>query len=103
MSIHRWNARRDDNEPDVVKALRGAGCLVERMAKPLDLLVWSPFLKTILVVEVKDPKRTQRSDRKAQNEFIAEWQAKGALVVRVTSVENALTVVGANDDRRDHG
>lgn len=103
MSLHRWDARRDDNEPAVVEALRAAGCLVERMAKPLDLLVWSPFLKTILVVEVKRPKRAKRSDMKAQNDFIATWQAAGALVVRVTSVENALVVVGARDDRRDHG
>lgn len=39
MSLNRWNARRDANEPAIVDALEKAGALVLRLNK-FDLLVY---------------------------------------------------------------
>lgn len=41
MTIKRWAAKRDDNEPQIVSALRRAGCLVHLIDVP-DLFVQTP-------------------------------------------------------------
>jgi hypothetical protein len=76
----RRAAKRDANEPDVVKALKDAGVQVELMDEPVDLLTWSklfcPHCKAeieggkVLPVEVKvtDGRMTQQ-----QIDFIARW------------------------------
>ena len=49
-----FRAKRDANEKEIVSALEGEGYNVERLDKPLDLLVWKdggPFY----LVEVKAP------------------------------------------------
>lgn len=85
MSIHRFDARRDTNENDIVKALEKVGCTVERLAQPLDLLVWSPRLKAMLLIEVKSPTTGRLTER--QHKFLARWPGP---VFVVDSVAGAL-------------
>jgi hypothetical protein len=98
MSLHRRAARRDKNESAVVAALRKSGCLVEPLSGEgvPDLLVWSPALSRIVLIEVKDGAKSpsQRRLTEQQQKFHAEWQAAGAHVVKADSVTEALTAVG---------
>lgn len=76
----RRAAKKDANEPEVIKALKAAGVQVEQLGFPVDLLVWArlfcPHCKAeitegkVLPVEVKaaDGRLTA-----AQTEFIARW------------------------------
>lgn len=93
MSLNRYNARRDENEPEIVDALIAVGALVMRISgkgQP-DLLVC--FRKQLYVFEVKRPKtRTQAAGRatKAQDARSEEWP-----VSLVRSGNEALRVIGA--------
>jgi hypothetical protein len=51
----RQDARRDENEPEIVKALESAGFLVERIGNPGDLLIWNHDSRHWVVLEVKVP------------------------------------------------
>jgi len=51
----RQDARRDANEPEIVKHLQGNGFLVERIGIPGDLLVWNHNSRHWIVLEVKVP------------------------------------------------
>lgn len=51
----RPDARRDANEPEIVKELEKAGYLVHRIGHPGDLLIWNPENLSWLVLEVKVP------------------------------------------------
>jgi hypothetical protein len=57
MTIKRWSAKRDANEPEIVSTLEAMGCKVERQdgggGRP-DLKITFPWDKTALV-EVKMP------------------------------------------------
>lgn len=94
----RHDAKRDENEPTIIAALRQAGCLVEPVSKKgvPDLIVWSPFIKLIVLMEVKDGSK-QPSKRKLtpdQEIFHAEWKAAGAPIVVVETVLQALEAAG---------
>lgn len=54
MTIHRWNAKRDANEPAIVDALEAIGVTVHRLSHPglPDLLTFHPR-EGIRLVEVK--------------------------------------------------
>lgn len=97
MSIHRRAARRDANEQEIVKALRDAGCLVEPISGKgvPDLLVWSPFRRCILLLEVKDGAKppSARKLKPAQVEFHRMWSDAPVFVVE--SAEDAVLAVRA--------
>lgn len=69
----------DSNHHDVVKALEGDGCVVASTAAlgrgfP-DLLVWSPWTRSLHLVEVKDGAKAP-SDRKLTDDeerFHKKW------------------------------
>jgi len=87
-SNKRYNAKRDKNEPEIVKALTRIGCSVERINEKgvPDLLVGRGG-RTFLL-EVKDG---ESSTNKQQDEFFASWKGDTALVVR--SPEEAIEAV----------
>lgn len=64
----RHAARTDDNQPEIVKALRKVGVQVYYIKKPLDLLC--ALGKRNVLIEVKDEDGRLT---KEQVEFIASW------------------------------
>jgi hypothetical protein len=87
MSINRRAARRDSNERQIVEALEGMGAIVERLSKPLDLLV--NVQGVIALADVKAP-RTGRltADQVA---FLKKWD--GAPIYLLRTVEDAERMV----------
>ncbi len=49
----RQDARRDANEPEIVKHLQVHGIKVHRIGEPGDLLCWNPRSRHWIVLEVK--------------------------------------------------
>lgn len=98
MGTQRHAARRDRNEPEIVAMLGHAGCLVEPLSKRgvPDLLVWSPYLEALMLLEVKDGELApaKRKLRDVQQIFHDKWKAAGAPVFKVTSSYQALLAVG---------
>jgi hypothetical protein len=92
MSLKRYAAKRDRNEPAIVEALRAAGATVHSVSQEglPDLLVG--FRDVTYLLEVKAPggSRTQ-----AQTTFFDEWRGGPAQVV--WSVDEALKAIGAVD------
>lgn len=91
MSLNRWAARVDNNQAEVVNALRAAGCHVYVMGKPVDLLV--SRAGRFFVIEVKRPDKARRksSYTKEQIEFIRDARAQ---VHVVSGPLDALHAVG---------
>lgn len=87
MSIHRRAAKRDKNEPQIVEALEGMGALVERLSKPLDLLV--NVNGVIALADVKAP-RTGRLTAD-QVEFLQKWD--GAPIYLLRTPDDAVKMV----------
>ena len=83
-------AKIDANQPEIVEALRAAGCTVQSLASMgrgvPDLLV--SHAQQVWVVEVKGPKGTLTPE---QVEWIAAWQAP---VHIVRTADDALRVIG---------
>jgi hypothetical protein len=52
---NRPDARRDANEPKIVRALEKHGYPVQRIGSPGDLLIWNFASRTWVVLEVKMP------------------------------------------------
>lgn len=89
----RRAAKRDANEPDIVKALRDVGVQVEILNEPLDLAVCpllGPYAKQSWFMEVKNP--DGGSLTKKQIEFIARWP--GRIDIVETSTEALRCVLG---------
>lgn len=89
----RRAARRDDNETEIVKALRKAGAYVAYIDSPCDLIVG--FQNRTVLLEVKDGNKPPSARKLTPNEqkFHDEWTG-GPLHV-VTCIEEALdTLVG---------
>jgi hypothetical protein len=84
----RRAARRDKSEPLIIEALRAAGCSVERVSQPVDLLIG--YRGRTYLAEVKTPRKDGGRDRlqDGQSEFIADW--RGAPVPVFRSVDDAL-------------
>ncbi|HZJ65905.1 MAG TPA: hypothetical protein VFD36_20500 [Kofleriaceae bacterium] len=86
----RYAARRDDNEPEIVRALQQVGASVYRLDEcgiP-DLLVG--WCRKMFLLEVKSPKGTLT---KAQRDFRDSWKGPRALIARTP--EAALIAIGA--------
>lgn len=91
MSINRWSARRDENEPQIVRDLERVGAKVRRMGRPCDLLV--KFGGRVYLLEVSNPDAVgakYRKRDKAQLEFLDQWQ-----VPIVHTSDEALRCIGA--------
>ena len=85
----RRAAKVDDNQDEIVKALRKIGAKVEIIGKPLDLLIW--FRQRTFLIEVKNLDGRDRLT-KDQVEFIAAWP--GELYVVHTPAEAVELVIG---------
>lgn len=64
----RQDARRDENEPEIVKALERAGHVVHRIGNPGDLLVWNHDSRHWIVLEVKMPQGRMTPKQKKYRE-----------------------------------
>ena len=51
----RQDARRDENEPEIVDHLRDHGYVVDRIGNPGDLIIWNNDSRHWVVLEVKMP------------------------------------------------
>lgn len=85
----RYAKRRDENEAEIIAALKNAGCDVIQL-NDIDLLVGLAGRNYLL--EVKHPKRASESRiRPFQRKLRSSW---GGQYTIVTTVEHALRVVG---------
>lgn len=93
MSLHRFAAKRDENESEIVQALTDIGLIVHRISTRglPDLAVYSPSERLWRLIEVKMPDGTLRPAQ-------ADLMAVAAFPV-VTSVAEALAVFGVVDGR----
>lgn len=74
-------AKRDAAEPEIVTALEQCGFSVERMDKPVDLLVG--FRKRCWVVEVKSSDKGYGKDlNDNQKKFAARWRGPDIVILR---------------------
>lgn len=74
MSLNRYAARRDANEPAIVEALEKIGCSVFLMKEPCDLACGVRGLTLFLEVKNPDKPRLDRQLTAAQAKFHAEWR-----------------------------
>ena len=90
----RYAARTDANKTQVVSALEAVGCTVCDLQRPVDLMVWSPFVWRIILIELKDGAKSpsRRRHTSAQARFIEEWPGK---VYTCKDIDEALQAVGA--------
>jgi hypothetical protein len=82
MSLHRYDAKRDANEPEIVKAFQSKGISVYRLDRPLDLLLG--YNKKNYLVEVKMPKKGLN---KKQVEFVQKWKGQHFVCYTVAQAE----------------
>jgi hypothetical protein len=98
----RLAAKTDRNHAEIMQALRGHRCDVLSLAAVgngcPDLLVWSPWTRSLHLLEVKDGEKppSARKLTPDQVKFHTEW--RGPISV-VTSVGEALRAVGVSDER----
>ncbi len=88
MSIHRRAARRDENEPGIIKALEQVGAKVEQMSLPCDLAV--KFRDRHYLIEVDNPASKYRKRKPKQ---LATFEKLAIPMVR--TAEEALRLIGA--------
>jgi hypothetical protein len=82
---HRYNRKRDSNEPDIKAALKARGFDIYAMDTPCDLLCHAPLSGRTFLVEVKMPDGTLS---KAQREFWPTWRGEKYIIVSVAEVES---------------
>ena len=95
--VRRYAKRRDENEPEIVKALLAVGCLVERNEPPLPDLTVGRHSR-LYWLEVKADVDKPRNDRerrrggltKRQVEFHAKW---GEYIAVVRTADEAIQAV----------
>lgn len=77
MSLNRYAKKRDESEPEIVSALTQCGFSVERIDRPVDLLVgWRGHC---FLVECK----TGRSELNAnQRDFTDTWRGPAVVILR---------------------
>jgi hypothetical protein len=95
LSNHRYSAKRDLNEPEIVTALIGVGALVQRLSEPLDLLVG--YEGAFCLMEVKNPNASNPRLNDKQVRFIEAWA--GYPVYVVYTIDEALRAIGAIEGR----
>ena len=75
----------DENQPEIIKALKAAGVQVEVIGKPVDLLLCCRGETSLMEIKGHDGRFT-----KDQVEFIARWPGK---VHIVKTIEEAIKAV----------
>jgi len=87
----RRAARRDENEKEIVEALRAVGATVYHLDEPCDLLVG--YRQQTILMEVKSPKTQygKKGFNENQKHFAENW--KGGPFCLVDSVEAALRML----------
>jgi exosome complex RNA-binding protein Rrp4 len=90
---HRFDARRDLNEPEIIAALEQAGALVQRLSETglFDLLVG--YNGALWLLEVKNPNASNPRIRKQQETFMNKWLEYPLYVV--WTPDEALRAIGA--------
>lgn len=88
MSINRRAARRDENEPDIVKALKAVGAQVEPMSRPCDLAV--TFRARHYLIEVDNPASKYRKREKKQLDTFDRMR-----IPMARTADEALRIIGA--------
>lgn len=83
----RYADVRDTNESDIVDALRGIGCDVQVIGKPVDLLVG--YRCKNFLIEVK-AEGTYYKGTQEQRDFIREWRGQVRVVY---TAEEAIKLV----------
>lgn len=81
----QYKNKRDGNEAVIVDAFRKHGCTVERMDKPMDLLIG--YRGTTRLVEVKLEGKTLNDK---QTEWADEWRGDLTIVRSVEDVEETV-------------
>jgi hypothetical protein len=82
----RPDARRDANEPEIVKHLQANGYLVERIGNPGDLLVWNHHSRHWICLEVKvaggrfTPKQTEWREKNPDADVPVVYTKEHALI-----------------------
>lgn len=97
----RRAARVDRNHDEVVKALRAHRCDVLSLAAVgdgcPDLLVWSPWMCCLCLLEVKDGAKPP-SARKLTAEQVKFHERWGGRIHVITSVDEALRAAGVPNE-----
>ena len=88
MSLHRIDARRDDNEPAIIKALKDVGAQVEQLRQPCDLAV--TFRRQHFLIEVDNPASKYRKRKQKQLDTFAKMH-----IPMVRTADEALRIIGA--------
>ena len=87
----RYNPKVDQNQKEIVDALKKAGCSVCVIGRPVDLLVG--YRARNFLLECKNPSTDYgKNDRgtETQRDFFANWKGQ---VRKVSSAEEAIEVV----------
>ena len=84
----RYAARVDQNQAQVVSALRAAGAYVWIIGLPVDLLVG--YKNHTFLVEIKDGPKKRLT--KLQADFFENWS--GSILARIDCPEAALRMIG---------
>jgi hypothetical protein len=95
LSLNRYDTQRDANEPEIVEALRKAGCFVILQDTPCDLIVCRHGRNYLLEVKLPYGARGGASRSQltpAQVKFQSDIEGKGCFHV-VRSPEEALEVL----------
>jgi Holliday junction resolvase len=96
------HGRTDDNQTEIVDALRKAGCKVAITSDAgygfPDIVVWTPIQKRIILIEIKDDKKpmSKRQLTPAQKKFHKFWKSTGCVYV-AKNVDEALLICGFGD------
>lgn len=77
VSLNRYAKKRDASEPEIVAALLQCGFSVERLDRPVDLLVG--FRGRTFVVECKVEGKKLNENQK---DFVARWRGSDVVVLR---------------------
>ena len=75
----QYKNKRDENEPDIVAEFLAHGFSVERLDKPLDLLLG--YHGVTLLVEVKNGPKAPLT--KPQERFFENWRGQSAIICSV--------------------
>ena len=97
MSLRRFAAKADRNQPEIVAALKDAGATVRSLAAVGEGFpdLAAGFRGRTFLLEVKRPKAKGQPEgalTDAQKTFFDEWEGQAAVV---RTVEEALRAIGA--------
>ncbi len=95
MSLARYAKCRDKNEPLLVGMLEMLGATVDKIDRPVDLIV--AYLGVTVLVEVKGPKGKLTD---AQSEWLTNWPGGLRCVLRTTD-DCAALIDDIKETRKD--